>query len=513
MNLITDPILTLSGGDKVSLPALLAAMAQGQVRGFPALRPHQSPAWHMFLVQLGALALRGAGCDDVPEDAVDWTAALRRLTRDYSDDAPWRLVVEEREKPAFLQPPDPGGLKWSPVATPDALDLLITSRNHDLKQTVAWRAAAEDWVFALVSLQTSEGYGGAGNHGIARMNGGSSSRPMLGLVSSRAGDVSVDPSAWWSRDVRQLLAARASGRASGIGVANGPALMWCLNWREGERLDLRALDPWFIEACRRVRLTDAGGSVSAQRSTSKAAHVDARMFKGNVGDPWAPIHKVEGKSFTLSGGDFDYTQLCKLLFSGDWAMPLCAQLGSDETGDMLLVAEALSRGNSKTEGFKSRVVPIPGKVLRFFSSDTAATLSKVQMGEIECFDAALRNALALMVAGGERSAVGKKHYAHTTPARKRFDRIADRLFFPSLWRRVDVKSQSDDAVFRAKYAFLVALMKEAKAELAATLPAIPCTAIHRPRAEARAWRAFMGTLQSRDACRELFSQEETNAAV
>ena len=99
------------------------------------------------------------------------------------------------------------------------------------------------------------------------------------------------------------------------------------------------------------------------------------------------------------------------------------------------------------------------------------------------------------------------------PARKRFDRIADRLFFPSLWRRVDVKSQSDDAVFRAKYAFLVALMKEAKAELAATLPAIPCTAIHRPRAEARAWRAFMGTLQSRDACRELFSQEETNAAV
>ena len=213
MNLITDPILTLSDGDRVSLPALFAAMAQGRVRGFPALRPHQRPAWHMFLVQLGALALWQAGREDVPEEAADWAVYLRNLTRDHAGDAPWRLVVEERGKPAFLQPPDPGGLRWSTMETPDALDLLITSRNHDLKQAVARHAAAEDWVFALVSLQTSEGYGGAGNHGIARMNGGSSSRPMLGLASSRTGDVSVDPSGWWSRDVRQLLAARAAGRA------------------------------------------------------------------------------------------------------------------------------------------------------------------------------------------------------------------------------------------------------------------------------------------------------------
>ena len=37
MNLITDPILTLSDGDRVSLPALFAAMAQGRVRGFPGV--------------------------------------------------------------------------------------------------------------------------------------------------------------------------------------------------------------------------------------------------------------------------------------------------------------------------------------------------------------------------------------------------------------------------------------------------------------------------------------------
>lgn len=93
---------------------------------------------------------------------------------------PWALSGPD-DKPAFMQPPAPKGLNWTPVATPDALDLLITSRNHDLKQQIARHAEPQDWVFALVSLQTSEGYGGAGNNGIARMNGGSSSRPLLGI--------------------------------------------------------------------------------------------------------------------------------------------------------------------------------------------------------------------------------------------------------------------------------------------------------------------------------------------
>ena len=96
MNLITDSILTLSGGERVALPELFAALSRGEVRGFPALRPHQRPAWHMFLVQLGALALWTAGRDDLPEDAADWSASLRKLTEDRADDAPWRLLSKSR---------------------------------------------------------------------------------------------------------------------------------------------------------------------------------------------------------------------------------------------------------------------------------------------------------------------------------------------------------------------------------------------------------------------------------
>ena len=510
MNLLTEPILTLADDEKATLPALFAAMTRGEVSGFPALRPHQRPGWHMFLVQLGALSLWTAGRDHLPDNAADWTADLRKLTPDYPDDAPWQLFVEEGDKPAFLQPPDPGGLKWTTVESPDALDLLITARNHDLKQTVAKQANVDDWLFALVSLQTSAGYDGRGNCGIARMNGGSSSRPMLGLTPAQGRDLSIDPSAWWARDVLHLVSARRSGESSGVGTQGGQSLLWCLNWPEGQQLDLRELDPWFVEVCRRVRLVRTNGAVAAQRSTSRSARIDAKAFNGIVGDPWAPVHKTEEKSLTLGGGDFDYKRICELMFSGDWAEPLLARRNNDESGDMLLVAEALSRGNSKTEGFKSRVVPVPERAVRLFSSLTMARFSKAQIDEIKGVDSALRYAIALMAAGGDD--VKQDHFRRASPASKRFDHVADTLFFPSLWRRVEASDLTDpDAEEAGKIQFLKDLFEAATAELESALPAIPCPTIRRPKAEARAWRAFKSRVWREYP--ELFEKEDADVAT
>lgn len=515
MNLLTEPLITLAGGEKVTLPGLFAAMAKAEAKGFPALRPHQRPAWHMFLVQLGALSMWNADRDCPPDAAEDWAEDLRRLTPEHPDDAPWRLFVEERDVPAFLQPPDPGGLKWSKVETPDALDLLITARNHDLKQTVAKQATVEDWVFALVSLQTCAGYDGRGNCGIARMNGGSSSRPMLGLAPARDKDLAIDPSAWWARDVERLVGSRKAGQHGGAGAVGGQALLWCFDWPASHQFDIRELDPWFIEVCRRVRLTHTNGRVAAERSTSKAARIEAKVFNGNVGDPWAPVHKTKGKSLTLGSGDFDYKRLSELMFSGDWAVPLLARPGSEEPRDMLLVAEALSRGNSRTDGFKSRVVTVPGRVVSFLFSNTpssAPEISKAQLQEIGEFDAALRYAIALMAAGGDRDGIKREHYRRADPACRRFDRVADRLFFPSLWRRVEAGANNDpDAEEEAKVAFLSKLYEAAMAELKGTLPAIPCPTIRRPRGEARASRAF--TSRIRREYPVLFQREETNVAA
>ncbi len=243
-NFLTTPLLQTAPGGYVTLPRLLANLAREEVEGYPALRPHQRPAWHMFLAQLAALALHRAESAEIPVDEVTWLFALRGLTPNFLNDEPWCLAVSDWSKPALLQPPVPNDVKLaSDIPTPDALDLLITSRNHDLKQSIAVHGEPQDWLFALVSLQTGEGYGGAGNQGIARMNGGSSSRPMLGLAprnpsAQRVMDTS--PGSHFRRDLQVLLATRDKELEScshlGFRPTGGLGLTWLFPWPESVKL-------------------------------------------------------------------------------------------------------------------------------------------------------------------------------------------------------------------------------------------------------------------------------------
>ncbi|MEW5421168.1 type I-E CRISPR-associated protein Cse1/CasA [Amorphus sp. 3PC139-8] len=516
-DLLTDPLIRAAPHGALSLPGVLAALARDEIASFPAMRPHQAPAWHMFLVQLAALALVAEDTDEIPTDEADWARLLRGLTTDFPEDEPWRLVVDDWTKPAFLQPPVPDGVKLSgEVATADALDLLITSRNHDLKQAIARAGAPEDWVFALVSLQTMEGYGGAGNHGIARMNGGSSSRPMLGLAPAQhlAGRA-VEPrlGAHFGRDVEILLATRddqLDDRWSHLDypMEGGLGLSWLAPWPEGSQLKLSELDIWFIEVCRRVRLVSRDGTLSARRGTSKAQRIAAKPFNGAVGDPWAPTHKTEAKSFTLGEADFDYRTLSRLLFGekgkkgheANWEIPLLATPTEAEQDQdtLVLVAQALSRGNSKTDGFKSRVLPIRHRILRGFGSDDQRArlyeLAQAQMADIEVFDLAIRNGLARMSAAGERE-LTKDDYAHAADARRRFANVVDAVFFEALWDRFEAQDASEAAVDAVGIAFARRLFERASALFEAELGAVPCASLFRWRAEARARADFDRTVR------------------
>ena len=100
-NLLTKPLIRTAPHGAMSLPGVIAALARDEVEGFPALRPHQSPGWHMFLVQLAALALHEAGHSGIPKDEAAWAALLRGLTPDFTEDEPWRLVVADATQPAF----------------------------------------------------------------------------------------------------------------------------------------------------------------------------------------------------------------------------------------------------------------------------------------------------------------------------------------------------------------------------------------------------------------------------
>ena len=501
-NLLSQPLLHAAPCGPLTLPGLLAALARDEVDSFPALRPHQSPAWHMFLVQLAALALHGAEAGDIPRDEAAWARALRGLTSGFDQDEPWCLVVDDWTRPAFLQPPVPEGHRLAnTVPSPDALDLLITSKNHDLKQAVARDGQPEDWVFALVSLQTGEGYGGAGNHGIARMNGGASSRAMLTLAPLPAATdktMTPRPGGWFRRDVAMLLETRDSELAThailGYPATGGLGLTWLAPWPERDRLALDRLDIWFIEVCRRVRLAGGGQALSGRKGTSQATRLNAKHLNGALGDPFAPVIKDGSKSFTLAGRDFDYRTLTDLMLSGNWTLPVLARPASFEReGDTLaLVAQALARGNSKTEGFKSRILPVGGKISRALGARRAELheLAKSQMTAIANVDKALSYALALAAAGGEPDKLNKDHYAHARDAHRRFDRAVDVLFFDHLWARLEAPDRNAE-----ERRFASALVGEARPIFAAALPAIPCASFYRLKAEERARLAFDGMLR------------------
>jgi len=514
MNLLTDLLFrmqTRQGIERGSLPDVFAALVADRVDSFPALRAHQEPAWHMLLVQLGAIAMHRAGRSELPADAATWREIIGSLTRDaFPSDEPWRLVVDDHAKPAFLQPPVPAGSKWTGEAlTPDALDMLITSRNHDLKQSIADRAEIDDWIFALVSLQTCEGFGGRGNYGIARMNGGSSSRVMIALAPMQPGetDASVRPGLRLKRDVEQLLL-RRDGLLDrfplGYPVSGGVALTWTAPWPVGGQLSLSQLDILFIEACRRLRLTQDAGALTALTGTSNAERIGAKQLNGMVGDPWAPIHTTESKSLTIGDeGEFNYRRIVELL-SPEWELPLLAQLGpgeASEAANWALIFKAIARGNSKTGGFKERILPLKGRVARALGPRRKElhVLATDQVDEIKRVDLALRNALALASAGGDAQKIGEDNYAQTRPFRARLDTVADRLFFPALWDRFEAEDARDEvALTKAQDGFIRTLVDAARDLLAEGLADIPCPSIRRPRAEARARRWFEGNLRHKD---------------
>jgi CRISPR system Cascade subunit CasA len=488
--LLHDPLIQTDRGWH-SLPGLLAAMTRGEVSAFPALRPHQRPAWHMFLVQLGVLALDGCGQRELPDSEEDWRTALRGLTADFADDAPWHLVGADRARPAFLQPPDPGGLNWSEVATPDALDMLITARNHDVKRQIARNGAPQDWIFALVSLQTMEGYQ-LKYSGIVRMKSGASSRVMLALAPPLPGTFRIDISAWWRRDVVVLLDNLDRRRLS-------KKLLWIEPWPDGAQISFEILDQLFIEVCRRVRLISATeGKINAEITPVLKPRISVNEWTGNSGDLWAPITADSGEALTLGARDFDHTLLVDLLVgrldgsARTWKKPtLLEPHGSETATDMLIVAEAFARGKdgkTRTDGFRSRVVPVPKAMVSEMFGERPAEVADGILKDIAVIDLALRDGLALVAAGGDREKVAKPHYARAQPAREALRRHADAMFFPELWARMAVTHDSGFTPLRLT--FLEALAVHARDEFRIAVPSIPCASLMRPRAEVRGRRAL-----------------------
>jgi len=317
-SLLTEPLIRYRrAGDgcsvDASLPQLFMALVADEVRDYPALRPHQRHPWHAFLVQLAAIALHKAERTTVFETADDWREALLALSPDDPDGAAWCLVSPP-DRPALLQAAVVGGNigEWKSVAfSADEIDMLVTSKNHDIKGSRARRSQPEDWLFALLSLQTQEGFLGAGNYGISRMNGGFASKPGIGVA-----PVGLHGSRW-ARDISALLAQRErTVEERGLQAEDGLTLVWLAPWDGLGSLSFSKLDPFYIEICRRIRLQSLGGAISSIGTGSKAARIAAKELNGLTGDAWTPIDVEGGKALTITANGFNYKLVSELIFGG-----------------------------------------------------------------------------------------------------------------------------------------------------------------------------------------------------
>ncbi|WP_326543543.1 type I-E CRISPR-associated protein Cse1/CasA [Pseudorhodoferax sp.] len=476
-----------------SLPELFAAMVQDEVHDFPALRPHQRHPWHAFLAQLAAIALHRAGQAQVWTDAADWRQALRALTPDDEDGAPWCLVAPP-ERPALLQPPVPGErvADWKNLLlAADELDMLVTSKNHDLKAARARRAEPDDWLFALVSLQTQEGFLGAGNYGISRMNGGFASRPGVGVAPA---------STWgarWLADVQTLLAQRAAiAEQQGLAPESGHALLWLLPWAGTDSLAMFALDPLYIEVCRRVRLESAAGGLAARVTGSKAARIASKERNGITGDPWTPVDAAEGKALTVSGAGFEYKLMAELLTGGRFKQGAAWRLdGWPQDAALELVAQATVRGQGKTEGYHERRVPISPKLRRRLAGPqrvAVADIARRRIVAIADLRKLLWSALVMLFAngdGGDRNdSISDKAGRFARP----FEQAEDARFFDDLALEAEAED-ADRAALRVQW--LLGLVERAEQVLTQAFEAGPRSGMQRYKARAAALSRFHGALR------------------
>ena len=478
---------------QASLPQLFVALGEDAVRDFPALRPHQRHPWHAFLVQLAAIALHKAECTAPWANEDEWRTALLALTPDDPDGAAWCLVSPP-DRPALLQAAVPEGSTtgWLAVEAPDQLDMLITSRNHDLKASRMRSARPDDWLYALVSLQTQEGWGGRTNYGISRMNSGYGSRPSLGTLPK-----GCLGARWW-KDVKAIAASRSrTSEQYGLREFGGLALVWTSPWDGSSSLSFDLLDPHYIEICRRIRLNCSDERLVAFRKGTGVARIDAASQKGRTGDGWAPINTAEGTVLSIRGKGFDYELLSEILFKGSYTLPPALSFSAAGATEVLFVlAQGVARGQSETDGYHERRVPLSAKVRGLLASQNRPTLERIssrRIGEISEVQAVTWKALTVLFNNGvlaKSKDLRESVKSKATDFARPFEEDEDARFFGDLNDEVDALDPAAQHL-----AWLDGLVHRAEIVLRRAFIAGPRSGMHCYRAQAAALSLFHGALR------------------
>jgi len=490
-SLLDDPVITIRSRDgrrsKTNLPNILFKLMDNTIASFEALQPHQQQAWYSFLVQLSTMAVARHNNEEIPTEPMRWRKILIDLAG--GSEAAWHLVVEDESEPAFMQSPVPEGTledaKYiSDLHTPDNLDMLVTSKNHDVKGSRIVRPEPEHWLFALLNLQSMEGFLGRGNYGIARMNGGFGNRPLVGISTGKSWGVRFE------RDMKVLLANRSS--LFEMYSPQGFTLLWLPTWN-GEKKDAIPIwdcDPYFIEICRRVRFKLSNEQIQCYRANTNAARViTPDDLNGRTEDPWTPIEKKDLKALTLGESGFTYELIQQLLLGEEYIQPAALTFQNNEQGETFLICQALVRGQGKTDGLHRRIMQIPpnaSSILFRRRSDKELLAKRARKRVSLIHDVQrkmIRPAISMLLSGGTDQRVEYDKVAHWI---NRYDAEIDHLFFDSLWASIDLEPEE------AKKQWEEILLQEAKTLFNEAQRSTPIPQLRRLRALSHAISIFYG---------------------
>lgn len=527
-NILEEPIIrvrTRADERRASLPETFALLMRDEVEAFPALRPHQRHAWHAFIVQLGAMALQRAGASEPPTDAPKWQALIRGLTPNFPADEPWQLVVDDITAPAFMQPPARAVERKrdyeDKVLTPDELDMLITSKNHDLKRAVASDSGVDDWLFALISLQTMEGIGGARNYGISRMPSGYGNRPAFSLTPSVRLGIHI------KRDIMVLMEWRQEILNEYPMSDTGIALLWTVPWdgTKAEPLLLTEMEPFYIEICRRIRLLWSANKLSAVRAKSEVGGKRLVDVKGLTGDPWVPISNIanaQGTPHKFLDWEykFGYERIVDCLSSPDWKEPYLlrlAQFDKGFDGAMTLVARGMVRSEGLklvTKGYHERIIPIRRKLRlamgqRAGSGDAMDDVGRIANERIKqaaIVQGLLKESIETFIVQGDIPRLRKMNRNKRRQVREsaekwsdKLDAIIDRAFFEDL--QVEFEEEDADERDRIRNKWLLndkdddGVINHARRILTDAQDTLPCLTLQRYRARVQSDSVFNGGIR------------------
>ena len=407
INILTTPSIRTRQNRQeklATLPEILAMYAREEDFSLPALRAHQQHPWHAFICQMAAMAMDAAQITAMPTDAATWQRIITGITPAEARPTAWDLVVEDITKPAFMQPPSGTGKNAADYRivhhTPDDIDILVTTSHHRMKRETALESCTDDWLVALITMQTAAGYDAPRTYGIYRMNKGFGNRPCVALTPAQ------EPHRAVARDVQALLETKSKPPEL---FPDGELirLLWILPWdgAPSEALPMNTLHPLCIEACRRIRINaDSGGKITARRATSAKRRVLDNDEKGFASDPWCPMDLQRKVAYTPAGPGTTTRRLLEIITdTKKWAKPRLLQPTSHElngeTPEMAIITRNLSKDQVKTVRYNEAIRPVGKHTLqRLLTSPPdpdAVNVATARMEAVNSARTALRQALQM----------------------------------------------------------------------------------------------------------------------